>query len=449
VSESESGSASFLQIFPDFLQILFSFLTTGRLKGWEIGIASMRIGELAVLTIGPAYAYGDEAPPDSPIPKGATLTFEVELLAFDLRRDVSLARNKSLLLRTVNWDQLPPADAPGAPPNAAARKPATDDSVVVAYELRQVLALPDQDRVLDAPRRLEFVIGEDGVPPALEHAVLQMQAGERGVVDVVRGVAATALLPPPPNEFKLCDALPAEWRDGERAVAAERAALDAAEKDVQRRPNWVRPYNDDDVVARIYVTLVSIASPKYGFELGPAEKIAEANAAKARGAALFAQGRLEQAKKKFKRAVGLVEQQRNAAADGDDDDAGARQASEIALSCHLNVAACQLKLKEFTAVLESTNHALKIDEQNVKALFRRAQALIQLHRWDEADELLAAAIRIEPSNAAVRDEIKAMKARRQEHAAKERKVFANMFDRMADQEASERKQRLLEAQKAK
>jgi tetratricopeptide (TPR) repeat protein len=408
----------------------------------------MRVGELAVLTIGPAYAYGDEAPPDSPIPKGATLTFEVELLAFDLRRDVSLARNKSLLMHTLNWDQLPPADAPGAPPNAAARKPATDDSVTVAYELRQVL--PDQERVLDAARQLEFVIGEDGVPPALEHAVLQMQAGERGVVDVVRGVAATALLPPPPNEFKLCDALPAEWRDGERAVAAERAALDAAEKDVPRRPNWVRPYNDDDVVARMHVTLVSIASPKYGFELDPAEKIAEANAAKARGAALFAQGRLEQAKKKFKRAVGLVEQQRNAAGGDDgDDDAAVRQASEIALSCHLNVAACQLKLKEFTAVLESTNHALKIDEQNVKALFRRAQALIQLHRWDEADELLAAAIRIEPSNAAVRDEIKAMKVRRQEHAAKERKVFANMFDRMADQEANERKQRLLEAQKAK
>lgn len=44
-------------------------LTASFPQGWEIGVASMRVGELAVLTIGPKYAYGDEAPPDSPIPK--------------------------------------------------------------------------------------------------------------------------------------------------------------------------------------------------------------------------------------------------------------------------------------------------------------------------------------------------------------------------------------------
>ena len=121
----------------------------------------------------------------------------------------------------------------------------------------------------------------------------------------------------------------------------------------------------------------------------------------------------------------------------------------MALSCHLNVAACQLKLKEYSAVLESTGHALKIDEHNVKAMFRRAQALIQLHRWDEADELLAAAVRLEPNNTAVREEIHQMKLRRQEHAAKERSQFSAVFDKLADQEANERKKRLQQQQLSK
>jgi hypothetical protein len=39
----------------------------------------------------------------------------------------------------------------------------------------------------------------------------------------------------------------------------------------------------------------------------------------------------------------------------------------------------------------------------------------------------------------VRDEIQQMKTRRQEHAAKERTIFTSMFDKLADQEANERK----------
>lgn len=373
-----------------------------------------------------------------------------------MRRDVSAARDKSLLLQTLNLADLP-EEAEGGDPALAAktRKPVADDTVSVTYELRQVLA-GQPDRVLEPQRKLQFVIGEEGVPPAVEQAISQMQLGEVAVVDVVRGVAATALQPPAPNEHAFFAALPAEWLEGERAVAAERAALDAAEVHVPRRPNWVRAHADE-VVARMRITLHAITPATFGWELSPEAQLAEANAAKARGAALFAQNRFEQAKKKFKRAVALVEQRRNAAAkhgsDDEDDDGGAdsslRKVNEVALSCHLNIAACQLKLKEYTAVLESTNHALKIDADNVKAMFRRAQALIQLSRWDEADELLAAAVRLEPNNTAVRDEIHQQKVRRQQHAVKERSQFSSVFDKLADQEAKERKQRLQQQQHGK
>ena len=49
------------------------------IKGWEHAVATMRVGEKAVLTLTPEYAYGDAGSEDD-IPPGATLTFKVELV---------------------------------------------------------------------------------------------------------------------------------------------------------------------------------------------------------------------------------------------------------------------------------------------------------------------------------------------------------------------------------
>ena len=48
------------------------------ISGWDIGFASMNVGECAVLKIEPEYGYGSQR--CGSIPANSTLLFEVELL---------------------------------------------------------------------------------------------------------------------------------------------------------------------------------------------------------------------------------------------------------------------------------------------------------------------------------------------------------------------------------
>ena len=51
------------------------------MKGWDEGVAKMSVGERAILTCSPDYAYGEKGYPGV-IPENATLIFDVELLGF-------------------------------------------------------------------------------------------------------------------------------------------------------------------------------------------------------------------------------------------------------------------------------------------------------------------------------------------------------------------------------
>ncbi len=52
------------------------------IRGWEIGLTGMRVGEQRELVIPPALAYGDRGA-GGVIPPGATLTFDVHLVGLD------------------------------------------------------------------------------------------------------------------------------------------------------------------------------------------------------------------------------------------------------------------------------------------------------------------------------------------------------------------------------
>eukprot|EP01064_Diplonema_japonicum_P038955 TRINITY_DN9639_c1_g2_i1.p1 TRINITY_DN9639_c1_g2~~TRINITY_DN9639_c1_g2_i1.p1 ORF type:complete len:422 (+),score=159.79 TRINITY_DN9639_c1_g2_i1:48-1313(+) len=77
------------------------------IKGWDVGVATMRKNEKCILTCSPDFGYGS-AGAGQDIPPNATLKFEVELLSWIDTTDISKDKDGSLMKKTIKdgtaWD---------------------------------------------------------------------------------------------------------------------------------------------------------------------------------------------------------------------------------------------------------------------------------------------------------------------------------------------------------
>lgn len=74
------------------------------------------------------------------------------------------------------------------------------------------------------------------------------------------------------------------------------------------------------------------------------------------------------------------------------------QAKVLKASCNLNNAACKLKLKDYKEAKNLCSEVLEADANNVKALYRRAQAYINLVEFELAKKDIKKALEIDPNN---------------------------------------------------
>lgn len=219
------------------------------IKGWDQGVITMKKGELARLTCKPDYAYGANGSPPK-IPPNATLQFEVELISWTSLKDVSKAKDGSLLMAELEKGE-------------GYSRPGNEDRCIIKYAIKRLSGSGEDgfeanpENVLLAEER-EFVVGEEQVPRFLEVAAKELRKG---------GVA-------------------------EYVVSADS-----------------HPDYEPGQALHLHLTLVDLISAPTPYQLEPAELFVQAGIRKAQGNELYKVKNWKRALEKYKRGVEFLDSQ--------------------------------------------------------------------------------------------------------------------------------------------
>jgi len=226
----------------------FSFtLGVGQvIKGWDTGVASMKKGEVAVLTCTAEYAYGKAGSPPK-IPPNATLQFEVELISWtDGEKDISEKKDHGILKKiNKNGDGW--------------ETPKEEAKVTI-----KISGKVHEGAEFEPEHTVNFVFGEDQLSAALETAIGTMKKGEQATITFQ-----------PAYGF---------------------GAAGNAEKGVP--PNAVLIYE---------IELLDFQKEKESWDMDTTEKIGAATKRKEEGNTLFKESKFGRATKKYKKALTFVD----------------------------------------------------------------------------------------------------------------------------------------------
>lgn len=107
------------------------------------------------------------------------------------------------------------------------------------------------------------------------------------------------------------------------------------------------------------------------------------------------------------------------------------------LAAFLNLAMCYLKLREYTKAVECCDKALGLDSANEKGLYRRGEAQLLMNEFELAKGDFEKVLEVNPQNKAARLQISMCQKKAKEHNERDRRVYANMFNKFAEQDAKE------------
>jgi len=123
----------------------------------------------------------------------------------------------------------------------------------------------------------------------------------------------------------------------------------------------------------------------------------------------------------------------------------ARQIKKMRLTCALNIAQCKLKLAKFDEAIKACDLVLELDEDNIKALYRRAEARVRpsgatAYDHDCAIKDLNKASQLDPEDKIVASLLKSLRDERKKQRSKDKGTFEGMFSRgeIYDKESMEK-----------
>uniref|UniRef100_A0A8C4Q180 peptidylprolyl isomerase n=1 Tax=Eptatretus burgeri TaxID=7764 RepID=A0A8C4Q180_EPTBU len=249
------------------------------------------------------------------------------------------------------------------------------------------------DNVFES-RSLSFCMGEGeehGVPNGVEKALEKMQKGEESLL----------------------------------FLKPKYAFGDQGKEDFGIAPNT-------DVVYK--VKLKDFEKSKESWEMDTKEKLEQSAIVKDKGTKYFKAGKIQQAISMYKKLTTWLD---NEYAMSEDED---RTSKALLLATHSNLALCYLRLGEPVLAVQSSDKALQLDPNNEKALFRRGEARTAQGDFEAARLDFQAVRRINPGNQTALAREAKCKERQREQREQDKRLYANMFEKFAAQDAKKEAQ---------
>nr|AAF18387.1 FK506-binding protein FKBP59 [Drosophila melanogaster] len=329
------------------------------IKAFDMGVATMKLGERCFLTCAPNYAYGAAGSPPA-IPPDATLIFELEMLGWK-GEDLSPNQDGSID-RTI----LEASDKKRTP---------SDGAFVKAH-----ISGSFEGRVFE-DRDVEFDYGEGkaiGVIDGVEIALEKMNVGETSRIKIQAKYAFGAK---GNEEFKI-------------------------------PPNATVEYT---------VKLVDCGKGLEEWKLSDEERLAEAKVYKEKGTNYFKKENWALAIKMYTKCKNILPTTVHTN----------EEVKKIKVATHSNIALCPQKSNDHFEAKQECNEVLAWDKNNVKALYRRGQCNLTINELEDALEDFQKFIQLEPGNKAAANQVIICKQKLKESKNKEKKLYANMFTKLA------------------
>ncbi|MBN3304522.1 FKBP4 isomerase, partial [Amia calva] len=278
------------------------------IKAWDIGVGTMKIGEVCQLICKPEYAYGTAGSPPK-IPPNATLVFEVELFDFH-GEDLTDEEDGGIIRRIVTKGE-------------GYTKPNEGSSVEVSLEGTL------EDRVFDQ-RELKFEIGDGdtlGIPVGVEKALQAMEKGEESLLTVAPkygfGMAGNSQFNIPPN-----------------------------------------------ATLKYKVKLINFEKAKESWEMNTDEKLEQSRIVKEKGTQYFKEGKYRQAAMQYKKIVSWLEHETTLSEEDEQKAKALRLAAHLNLAmCYLKVQEASQALENCDKALELDSNNEKALFRRGEALF--------------------------------------------------------------------------------